>query len=80
MKTYKRHQFPLVIISYAVWFYCRFNLSDRIIEDLLADRGIAVTRESKRLWCTKCGAIYARRLRSKHRGYGEVAGVHRGRA
>ena len=32
--------------SYAVWLYFRFNLSHRDIEDLLAQRGIAVSREA----------------------------------
>jgi putative transposase len=50
MNTYKRHRFPRDIISYAVWLYYRFNLSHRDIEDLLAERGITVTRESIRLW------------------------------
>ena len=72
MNTYKRHRFPLDIISYAVWLYYRFNLSHRDIEDLLAERGIIVTRESIRLWCIKFGALYARRLKRKHRGYGDT--------
>ena len=77
MNTYKRHRFPLDIISYAVWLYYRFNLSHRrcagpFIEDLLAERGIIVTRESIRLWCIKFGALYARRLKRKHRGYGDT--------
>jgi len=38
MNTYKRHQFPADIISYAVWLYYRFNLSHRDIEDLLTER------------------------------------------
>ena len=46
--------------------------SHRDIEDLLAERGITVTRESIRLWCIKFGAIYARRLKRKHRGYGDT--------
>ena len=50
MTTYKRHRFPPDIISYAVWLYFRFNLSHRDIEDLLAERGITVSRESIRLW------------------------------
>ena len=53
MNTYKRHRFPPDIISYAVWLYHRFNLSHRDIEDLLAERGIMVTRESIRLWCIR---------------------------
>ena len=72
MNTYKRHRFPPDIISYAVWLYYRFNLSHRDIEYLLAERGIIVTRESIRLWCIKFGAIYTRRLKRKHRGYGDT--------
>ena len=30
----------------------------------------SVSREAIRLWCIKFGAIYARRLKQKHRGYG----------
>ena len=72
MNTYKRHRFPPDIISYAVWLYYRFNLSRRDIEDLLAERGITVSREAIRLWCIKFGTIYARRLKRKHRGYGDT--------
>jgi putative transposase len=72
MTTYKRHRFPPDIISYAVWLYYRFNLSHRDIEDLLAERGITVSYETIRLWCIKFGAIYIRRLKRKHRGYGDT--------
>jgi putative transposase len=72
MNTYKRHRFPPAIISYAVWLYYRFNLSHRDIEDLLAERGITVSRESIRLWCIKFGRLYARRLKKKHGGYGDT--------
>ena len=72
MNTYKRHRFPPDIISYGVWLYYRFNLSHRDIEDLLAERGITVSRESIRLWCIKFGALYARRLKRKHRGFGDT--------
>lgn len=36
MNPYNRHCFPPKIINYAVWFYYRFNLRYRDIEDLLA--------------------------------------------
>jgi putative transposase len=72
MNTYKRHRFPPDIISYAVWLYYRFNLSHRGIEDLLAEKGVIVNREAIRLWCIKFGAIYTRRLKRKHRGYGDT--------
>ena len=72
MNTYRRHRFAPDIISYAVWLYYRFNLSHRDIEDLLAERGITVSREAIRLWWIKFGALYSRRLKRKHRGYGDA--------
>jgi len=47
-------------------------LSHRDIEDLLAQRGIIVSRESIRLWCNKFGSKYAARLRKKHQGFGDT--------
>lgn len=52
--------------------YYRFNLSHRDIEDLLAERGIVVSRESIRLWCYKFGPQYAKRLKRKHQGFGDT--------
>jgi putative transposase len=72
MITYKRHRFPPAIISYADWLYHRFNLSHRDIEDLLAERGIAVSYEAIRLWCAKFGPEFTRRLRRNHQGYGDT--------
>ena len=69
---YKHHRFPPEIIQHAVWLYYRFNLSVRDIEDLLAERGIAVSYESIRLWCIKFGSEYAKRLRRRHQGYGDT--------
>jgi len=72
MNIYERHRFPPDIISYAVWLYYRFNLGHRDIEDPLAEQGITVSREAIRLWCIKFGALYARRLKRKHRGFGDT--------
>ena len=69
---YKRYRFPSEIIQYAVWFYNRFNLSHRDIEDLLAERGITVSYESIRLWCNKFGPKYANRLKKRHPGFGDT--------
>tara|TARA_R110002049_G_scaffold157662_1_gene322635 strand:+ start:87 stop:356 length:270 start_codon:yes stop_codon:yes gene_type:complete len=70
MNTYKRHRFPPDIISYSVSLYYRLKLSHGDIQDLLAERGIIFTRESIRLWCIKFIALYARRLKRRHGGYG----------
>lgn len=72
MNIYKRHRFPPEIIQYAVWLYYRFNMSYRDIEDLLSERGILVSYEAIRLWSVKFGQIYAKRLKKKHQGYGDI--------
>jgi len=43
---YDGHRYPAEIISYAVWLYLRFPLSLRMVEEMLAARGIAVTHET----------------------------------
>jgi putative transposase len=58
--------------GFALWLYHRFNLSSRDIEDLMAERGIAISYESIRLWSIKFGPQYAKRLRRRHQGYGDT--------
>ena len=69
---YHRHRFPPEIISYAVWLYYRFCLSFRDVEDLLAERGIEVSYESIRLWCSRFGPIYARKLKQRRGQLGDT--------
>jgi putative transposase len=45
---YRRYRFPPEIISTAVWLYFRFPLSLRMVEDLLAERGIIVSHQTVR--------------------------------
>ncbi|MFC4456730.1 IS6 family transposase [Deinococcus sonorensis] len=59
------YRFPLPIIGYAVWLYHRFTLSYRDVEELLLERGIAVTRESIRTWCIKFSDLFAQGLRHR---------------
>ena len=47
---YRRHRFPPEVISHAVWLYFRFPLSLRMVEEMLAARGICVTYETVRQW------------------------------
>ena len=62
---YPRCRFPPAIISHAVWFYYRFALSFRDVEDVLAQRGITVSYETIRYWSETFGLAYARRLRHR---------------
>jgi putative transposase len=52
------------VISYAVWLYYRFPLSLRMVEELLAARGIELTYETVRRCAVKFGLGIARRIRS----------------
>jgi hypothetical protein len=54
------HRFPAAIIAYAVWFYHRFALTLRDVEELLFERGIKVTYEAIRTWVVKFGALRGR--------------------
>ncbi len=62
---YHRHRFPGEVISHAVWLYYRFLLSYRDVEELLAERGVAVSYETIRRWCHKFGQTFADGLRRR---------------
>ena len=62
-RLYRRHRFPPEVISYAVWLYFRFPLGLRMVEEMLAARGICVTYETVRQWGKKFGKIFADQIR-----------------
>ncbi len=55
----KGFRFPREVIAYAVWAYYRFSMSTADVEDLLAERGIVVSRETVRLWVNRFGPHFA---------------------
>ena len=63
--SFKRHRFPADVIRQAVWLYFRFTLSIRDVEELLAQRGIEVSRETVRCWVIKFGPLIAANLRRR---------------
>jgi putative transposase len=62
---YRRHRFPPEVISMAVWLYFRFPLSLRMVEEMLAARGIDVSHETVGRWAEKFGRDYANRPRRR---------------
>jgi len=50
---YYGFRFPASVISCAVRWYHRFNLSLRGIEEFLLERGVSVTYGSVRNWCDR---------------------------
>jgi putative transposase len=71
-QLYHGYRFPPEIISHTVWLYHRFCLSFRDVEDLLAERGIAVSYESIRQWCNRFGPEYARKLKKRQGRLGDT--------
>jgi putative transposase len=65
---YRRHRFPAEVIAHAVWLYFRFPLSLRMVEDLLAARGIIVSHQTVRLWAEKFGCTFANEIRRRSSG------------
>jgi putative transposase len=63
--SYSGYRFPPEIIHQAIWLYLRFTLSFRDIEDLLAERGIAISYETVRRWVNHFGSIIAAELRKR---------------
>ena len=63
--SYAGYRFPAEIISHAVWLYFRFPLSLRMVDELLAARGIAVSHETVRQWALKFGQAFANQIRRR---------------
>jgi putative transposase len=62
---YAGYRCPAELIGYAVWLYFRFPLSLRMVEEMLAARGISVTYETIRQWGLKFGREFANRIRRR---------------
>jgi putative transposase len=62
---YARHRFPAEVISHAVWLYFRFPLSLRMVEEMLAARGIEVSHETVRQCAMKFGESFAKKIRRR---------------
>src|SRR3954467_3202779 len=62
---YAGYRFPPEVISHAVWLYFCFPLSLRMVEEMLAARGIIVSHESVRQWALKFGQAFANQIRRR---------------
>src|ERR687894_1600816 len=62
---YAGYRFPAEVISHAVWLYFRFPLGLRMVEEMLAARGLIVSHETVRRWALKFGQEFANRIRRR---------------
>ena len=53
------------VIRLVVMMYVRYPLSLRNVEDLLAERGIDISRETDRFWWNRFGPMLAAEIRKK---------------
>ncbi|WP_349294792.1 IS6 family transposase (plasmid) [Thioclava sp. 'Guangxiensis'] len=67
-RLYRRHRFPSDVIAHAVWLYFRFPLSLRMVEDLLAERGIIVSHQTVRALAEQFGREFAKMIRRRSAG------------
>ena len=63
--SYAGHRFPPEVISHAVWLYFRFPLGLRMVEELLAARGITVSHETVRQWALEFGQGFTNGIRRR---------------
>src|SRR3954451_20319304 len=63
--SYAGRLFPAEGSRHAVWLYFCFPLSLRMVEEMLAARGIIVSHETVRQWARKFGQDYANRIRRR---------------
>jgi putative transposase len=59
------HRFPAEAIGQAVWPHFRFPLGLRMVEEMLAARGLIVSYETVRRWALKFGQAFANRIRRR---------------
>src|SRR5919112_2972021 len=62
---YAGYRFPPEVIGHAIWLYFRFPLSLRMVEEMLAARGIEVSYEMVRQWAFKFGQTFANQIRRR---------------
>jgi len=64
-RRYAGYRFPAEVIATVVWLCFRFPLGLRMVEEMLAARGLTVSHKTVRQWVLKFGRDIADRLRRR---------------
>lgn len=59
MISFKGSQFPRDVILFAVYFYLRYSVSYRDVEEILAERGVTVDHTTLNRWVVKFSPLIA---------------------
>ncbi|WP_298856207.1 IS6 family transposase, partial [uncultured Ruegeria sp.] len=65
--SFKGAHFPRDVILHAVYFYLRYSVSYRDLEEILAERGVKVDHATLNLWIVKYAPLFADRARRQKR-------------
>ena len=65
MISFKGAQFPRNVILFAVFFYVRYTVSYRDLEEILVERGVKVDHATLNRWVTKYSPLVADRTRRR---------------
>lgn len=68
--SFKGAHFPKDVILFAVFFYVRCGVSDRDLEEILAERGVTVDHATLNRWVTKYASQVADEVRRRKRPVG----------
>ena len=65
MISFKGAQFPKQVILFAVFFYVRYTVSYRDLEEILAERGVQVDHATLNRWVAKYSPLIAANARRR---------------
>ena len=71
MISFKGSQFPQSIILFAVYFYLRYSVSYRDLEEILAERGVTVDHTTLNRWVVKFSPLIALEAQKRKRPTGK---------
>ena len=67
MIDFKGAQYPKAAILYAVFFYVRYAVSYRDLEEIMAERGVAVDHATLNRWVVKYAPLIAATAQARKR-------------
>jgi putative transposase len=65
MIDFKGNQFPKSVILYAVFFYVRYGVSYRDLEEIMAERGVDIDHATLNRWVVKFSPLIAANAQSR---------------
>ena len=68
MISFKGAHFPKEVILFAVFFYVRYTVSYRGLEEIMAERGVRVDYATLSRWVTKYSPLIADNARLRNSG------------